>query len=48
MEFFEKNLLHFETKLHILEKKLKNDKIIEELLKETEDVNFKEKLKKLL
>ena len=43
----EKNLLHFESKLHILEKKLKNDKIIEELLKETEDVNIKEKLSQL-
>ncbi len=44
----EKNLLDYESKLGFLEKKLKNDKIIEELIKETEDVNFKEKLEKLL
>jgi len=44
----EKNLLDVESKLKILHKKLKNEKIIEELIKETEDVNFKEKLKKLL
>ena len=44
----EKKLFNFESKLHILEKKLKNNKIIEELLKETEDVNFKVKLKELL
>ena len=44
----EKKLLEVESKLKILHKKLKNNKIIEELIKETEDVNFKEKLKKLL
>jgi predicted DNA-binding protein YlxM (UPF0122 family) len=44
----EKKLLNYESKLHILEKKLKNDKIIEEILKETEDVNVKEKIKQLI
>ena len=44
----EKKLFNYETKLHILEQKLKNNKIIEELIEETEDVNFKVKLKELL
>lgn len=44
----EKKLLEVESKLKILHKRIKNNKIIEELIKETEDVNFKEKLKKLL
>jgi len=44
----EKNLLEFESKLKFLEKKLTNNKIIEELIEETEDTNFKVKLKKLL
>ena len=44
----EKRLIDFEDKLHFLDKKLQNNKIIEELIEETEDVNFKVKLKKLL
>ncbi len=44
----EKKLFDYEQKLGILEKKLENQKIIEELIKETEDVNFKVKLEKLL
>ena len=44
----EKRLLDYETKLHILDKKLTNNKIIEELIKETEDVKLKKKLEKLL
>ncbi len=44
----EKKLFDYEQKLNILEKKLENQKIIEELIKETEDVNFKVKLEKLL
>ena len=35
----EKNLFAFEEKLHYLEEKLARNKIIEELIKETEDVN---------
>ena len=44
----EKNLLDFEDKLHFLEEKLAKNKMIEELIKETEDIKFKEKLQKLL
>ena len=44
----ENKLLDYETKLGILSAKLKNQKIIEELLKETKDTNFEAKLKKLL
>jgi predicted DNA-binding protein YlxM (UPF0122 family) len=44
----EKNLLEFEDKLHFLEEKLAKNKMIEELIKETEDIKFKEKLQKLL
>ncbi len=44
----EKKLLNYESKLHILEKKLRNDKIIEEILKETEDIQVKEKIKQLI
>lgn len=44
----EKKLLDYESKLNFLQIKLNNNKIIEELMKETEDVNFKVKLKKLL
>ena len=43
----EKKLLNYESKLHVLEKKLKNDKIIEELLKETNDAKIKEKLNQI-
>ena len=44
----EKKLQEYEEKLRFLEQKLAKDKIIEELIQETEDVNFKEKLEKLL
>ncbi len=44
----ENKLIDYEDKLHFLEKKLHDKKIIEELLKETEDVNFKVKLNELL
>ena len=44
----ENKLLDYETKLAILSTKLKNTKIIEELIKETKDIDFKDKLKKLL
>ena len=44
----ENKLLDYENKLGILSAKLKNQKIIEELLKETKDTNFEAKLKKLL
>ena len=44
----EKKLIDFESKLGFLKKKLNNDKIIQDLINETEDVNFKEKLQKLL
>ena len=44
----EKRLLDYELKLHILDKKLANNKLIEELIKETEDVKLKKKLEKLL
>lgn len=44
----ENKLFDYEIKLQILKQKLERNEIIEELLKETEDVSFKEKLQKLL
>ena len=44
----EKKLTNYEELLGFLEKKIANDKIVESLIKETKDSNFKEKLKKLL
>ena len=44
----EKKLINYEELLGFLNKKIANDKIIENLIKETKDSNFKEKLKKLL
>ena len=44
----EKKLIHYEELLGILDKKIKNTKIIEDLIKETKDSSFKERLKKLL
>ena len=44
----ENKLFDYERKLQILKQKLERNEIIEELLKETEDVSFKEKLQKLL
>lgn len=44
----ENKLFDYEEKLQILKKKLQREEIIEELLKETEDVSFKERLQKLL
>ena len=44
----EKKLFDFEEKLHFLDKKLEDNKIIEELIEETDDIAFKEKLRKLL
>ncbi len=44
----EKKLFNFESKLHVLEKKLRNEKIIEELIKETEDIAVKDKLRQLM
>ena len=44
----EKKLLYYEDLLGILNKKIIDTKIIEELIKETNDSSFKEKLKKLL
>ena len=44
----EKRLLHYEELLGILDKKITNTKIIEELIKETKEHEFKEKLKRLL
>ena len=44
----EKKLFDYENKLNILERKLTNQKINEELIEETEYVNLKLKLEKLL
>lgn len=44
----ENKLFDYEEKLQILKQKLEREEIIEELLKETEDVSFKERLQKLL
>ena len=44
----ENKLFDYEEKLQILKQKLERNEIIEELIKETEDVSFKEKLQKLL
>ncbi len=44
----EKKLQNYESKLGLLERKQTNSKIIEELIEETDDVGFKEKLRKLL
>ncbi len=44
----EKKLFDYEEKLHFLNKKLEDNKIIEELIEETDDIAFKEKLRKLL
>lgn len=44
----ENKLFDYEEKLQILKQRLLREEIIEELLKETEDVSFKEKLQKLL
>ncbi len=44
----EKRLLNYEDLLGILDKKITNTKIIEELIKEKKDLSFKDRLKKLL
>ena len=44
----EKKLLEFEEKLGVLDTKLKQNKIIEELIVETKDEKIKNKLQKLL
>ena len=44
----EKKLQHYENLLGILDKKIANTKIIEELIKETKDLSFKDRLEKLL
>lgn len=44
----ENKLFDYEQKLLILKQKLSRAEIIEELIKETEDVSFKERLQKLL
>jgi predicted DNA-binding protein YlxM (UPF0122 family) len=44
----ENKLFDYEEKLHILKQRLERAEIIEELLKETEDVSLKEKLQSLL
>lgn len=44
----EKKLLHYEELLGILSKKIKDTRIIENLIEETKDSSFKEKLKELL
>jgi len=44
----EKKLETYESKLNLLKKKQDNNKIIEELIQETDDLSFKEKLRKLL
>lgn len=44
----ENKLFDYEEKLQILKQKLEREEIIEDLLKETEDVSFKERLQKLL
>lgn len=44
----EKRLLNYEELLGILDKKITNTKIIEELIKETKDLSFKDRLRKLL
>ena len=44
----ENKLFDYEEKLLILKQRLHRVEIIEELIKETEDVSFKEKLQKLL
>lgn len=44
----EKKLNNFEELLGLLEKKINNDKIIEEIIEDTNDQKIKEKLQKLL
>ncbi len=44
----EKKLINFEELLGFLDKKITNDKIINDLIKKTKDSDFKEKLKRLL
>ena len=44
----ENKLFDYEQKLLILKQRLSRAEIIEELIKETEDVSFKERLQKLL
>ena len=44
----ENKLFDYEEKLQVLKQKLERAEIIEELLKETEDVSLKEKLQSLL
>lgn len=44
----ENKLFDYEEKLQILKQKLEKNEIVEELIRETEDVSFKEKLQKLL
>jgi len=44
----EKKLFEYEEKLKILEERIKNQKLIEKIIKETEDVIVKENLQKLL
>lgn len=44
----ENKLFDYEQKLLILKQRLNRAEIIEELIKETEDVSFKERLQKLL
>lgn len=44
----ETKLFDYEEKMQILKQKLQRNEIIENLIKETEDVSFKEKLQKLL
>lgn len=44
----ENKLFDYEQKMQILKQKLQKNQIIENLIKETEDVSFKEKLQKLL
>ena len=44
----EKKLFEYEEKLHILKERTENQQIIEEIIKETEDIVIKEKLQKLL
>lgn len=44
----ENKLFDYEEKLLILKQKQQREEIVKELIKETEDVSFKEKLQKLL
>lgn len=44
----ENKLFDYEEKLQVLKQKLEREEVIEELLKETEDVSLKEKLQSLL